>query len=123
MLPIAILVVLGIIVAALYPVARVQYRETKERARLQAELGAILARNERLRTEVTRLKTPEGVEDYARVQLGMAKKNEHVYVVVDGTEATKSVAATGAPVIDSQEVVVPAAGPWTAFFDAIFGVK
>ena len=45
-------------------------------------LDALQARNDRLRTEVARLKTPEGVEDYARVQLGMVKQGEVFFQVV-----------------------------------------
>ena len=123
LLPLAIIGVLAIFVAVYYPVARVQYRETRERARLAAELGAIQSRNERLRTEVARLKTPEGVEDYARVQLGMVKKGEHVAVVIDGTETSAAALAQGTPKIDSQEAVEPTTGPWAAFFNAVFGVQ
>ena len=115
--------VVALFVGAYYPVARVQYRETRERALLQAELDAIRARNDRLRTEVARLKTPEGVEDYARLQLGMVKRGEHQVVVVDGTEPTQTLVAQGAPEIDSQEAVKPPVGPWTAFLDAVFGVQ
>jgi hypothetical protein len=101
----------------------VQYRETRQRAMLQAELDATRARNERLRIEVARLRTPEGVEDYARLQLGLVKRGEHQVVVVDGTEPTQTLVAQGAPIIDSQEAVKPPVGPWTAFLDAVFGVQ
>ena len=123
LLPLVVMAVIALFISAYYPVARVQYRETRERTRLQAELSAIQARNGRLRTEVARLRTPEGVEDYARLQLGMVKKGEHQVVVVDGTEATHTLLAQGAPVIDSQEAVKPPVGPWTAFLDAVFGVQ
>jgi len=123
LLPLVVLGVVTFFVFAYYPVARVQYRETRERTRLQVELNAIQARNGRLRTEVTRLRTPEGVEDYARMQLGMVKRGEHQVVVVDGTEATQTLLAQGSPVIDSQEAVKPPVGPWTAFLDAVFGVQ
>jgi cell division protein FtsL len=123
LLPVIIIAVVSLFVAVYYPVARVQYRETRERTRLQAELDAIRARNDRLRAEVARLKTPEGVEDYARVQLGLVKKGEHQVVVVDGTEPTQTLLAQGGPHIDSQEAVKPPVGQWTAFLDAIFGVQ
>jgi cell division protein FtsB len=123
LLPLVVIAVVSLFVAGYYPVARVQYRETRERSRLQAELDAIRARNGRLRTDVARLKTPEGVEDYARLQLGMVKRGEHQVVVVDGTEATQTLLARGVPEIDSQEAVKPPVGQWTAFLDAIFGVQ
>lgn len=123
LLPLVVLAVLAVFVATYYPVARVQYRETRERARLQAELNAIHARNDRIRSEVARLRTPEGVEDHARLQLGLVKRGEHQVVVVDGTEASQTLLAQGTPEIDSQEAVKPPVGSWTAFLDAVFGVQ
>lgn len=124
MLPIVILALLVFFVATYYPVARVQYRETRERVRLEAELQGLKARNARLRAAVDRLKTPEGVEDYARLQLGMVKKGEHVAVVIDGDETTQSaLAAPSAARVDSEEAAAPPVGPWTAFLDVVFAVE
>jgi len=124
MLPLVILAVLAFFVFTYYPVAKVQYRETRERVRLQTELTALKARNERLQVAVDRLKTPEGVEDYARLQLGMVKQGENVAVVIDGDESTKTAsAAPNTPLIDSEEAAVPTIGPWTAFLDAVFDVE
>lgn len=114
-------VALAIFGWAYYPVARVQYRETRERARLAAELESLKARNDRLRQQVDRLRTPEGVEDYARSQLGLVRKGENVVVVVDGDEKTRAEPAT--PRIDSVETTAGPAGPWTAFLDLVFGVR
>lgn len=122
-LPLIVVAVLVFFAVTYYPVAKVQYRETRERARLQTELDAIKARNARLKVTVDRLKTPAGVEDYARLQLGMVKKGEHVMVVVDGTEPTQSPLATAKPIIDSEEAAKPPIGPWTAFLDSVFGVQ
>ncbi len=123
LLPLVIVAVISFFIAAYYPVARVQYRETRERTRLQTELTAIQARNDRLRTDVARLKTPEGVEDYARLQLGMVKKGEHQVIVVDGSEPTQTTTALTLPEIDSEEAVKPPVGQWSAFLDAVFGVQ
>lgn len=125
LLPLAVLAATAIFVGAYYPVAKVQYRETREKIRLQSELDAIRARNHRLQTTVDRLKTPEGVEDYAREQLGMVKAGEHVGVVVDSNVSTRTAAAAvlATPRIDSEESVVPTVGPWTAFLDSVFGVQ
>jgi hypothetical protein len=123
LLPIVVMGVIALFIGAYYPVARVEYRETRERAALRAELGAIQTRNARLRSEVARLKTPEGVEDYARLKLGMVKSGEHVVIVTDGTEPAEASVANAIPEIDSQEAVKPPVGPWTAFLDAFFGVQ
>jgi len=122
-LPVTAVAVLVVFAWTYYPVARVQYRETREKARLSAELTSLKARNDRLRKQVERLKTPEGVEDYARSQLGLVKKGEHVVVVVDGDEAAEASAALAAPRIDSARTADQPAGPWTAFLDLVFGVQ
>jgi hypothetical protein len=111
LLPIVVMGVIALFIGAYYPVARVEYRETRERAALRAELGAIQTRNARLRSEVARLKTPEGVEDYARLKLGMVKRDEHVVIVTDGTEPAEASVANAIPEIDSQEAVKPPVGP------------
>jgi len=124
MLPVAIIAVLAFFIGTYYPVAKVQYRETRERTQLEAELSALKARNARLRASVDRLKTPEGVEDYARLQLGMVKKGEHVAVVIDGDETTSTaLAVPDAPRVDSEEAAVPQVGQWTEFLDVVFDVE
>ena len=123
LLPIFVVGAVAIFVISFYPVARVQYRETRQRAQLQAEYNALEARNQKLGVQVARLKTNEGIEDYARSQLGMVKKGEHVVIVTDGTEPTQTTLANAIPQIDSQEETRPPAGPWTAFLDAFFGVQ
>jgi hypothetical protein len=117
-----VIAISAVFVTTYYPVAKVQYRETRERARLRAELEGVRARNARLDTQVARLKTPEGVEDYARVQLGLVKAGEHVGVVVDDSvSAPASLTVPSALRLDSEEAVVPPIGPWTAFLDSVFG--
>lgn len=127
MLPAALMAAIGLFAWTYYPVARVQYRETREVARLQAELDSLQARNARLSKQVERLKTPEGVEDYARTQLGLVKAGENVVVVVDEsrsvppTQLAMSMAAR--PMIDSDETTTGPVGPWTGFLDFLFGVE
>ena len=123
-MPLVVIAIAAIFVATYYPVAKVQYRETRERARLRAELKGVQARNSRLAAQVERLKTPEGVEDYARLQLGLVKAGEKVGVVVDESASLPAtIAVASAAEIDSEEAVVPPVGPWTAFLDSVFGVE
>jgi len=123
LLPVFVAVAFAVCVYAYYPVAKVQYNEARAKAQLQSEYNALQARNARLRTEVARLKTPEGVEDYARLQLGMVKQGENVVIVVDGSKPVPALASTAAvaPQLDSDEVTVAPAGGWTAFLDSVFG--
>ena len=76
------------------------------------------------RAQVDRLKTPEGVEDYARVQLGLVKAGEKVGVVVDESASTPTTITVASSLrLDSEEAVVPPVGPWTAFLDSVFGIE
>jgi len=122
LLPLLVVGLATVFVLTYYPVAKVQYRETRERSRLRAELAGVRARNDRLATQVDRLKTPEGVEDYARVQLGLVKAGEKVGVVVDDSAAMPAtITVASALRLDSEEAVAVPAGPWTAFLDSVFG--
>lgn len=123
MLPVAVAVILVVFGLAYYPVVRVQYREVRERARLAAELDALKARNVRLDAHVARLRTPEGVEDYARTQLGLVRRGEHVVVVREEGVAAKPAAATRVPRIDSDRAAEDPVGPWTSFLDLVFNVQ
>jgi cell division protein FtsL len=125
LLPVFVVAAVALFVYTYYPVARVQYRETREQARLQAEYDALNLRNQRLATQVARLKTPEGVEDYARSQLGMVKAGEHVVVVVDATAKPGAIAtaSTTPQLVRSGETTSAPSGPWTAFLDSVFSVQ
>ncbi len=120
--PVAVVAVLVVFAWAYYPVVRVRYRETREQARLTVELKSIQDRNDRLREQVERLKTPEGVEDYARSQLGLVKEGEHKVVVVSN-RAAAAPPVNSSPRIDSDETTASPSGPWTAFLDLVFGVE
>ncbi len=112
--------VLALFVLGYYPVARVQYHAVRERAKLQAQLQALEARNARLKAHVASLNTTEGIEAEARQQLSMVRKGESLGIVIDGDEKP---ATEAAPEIDSDAPIDAPAGPWTAFLDAVFGVK
>ena len=93
LIPLAIIALVAIMAWSVYPVARIQYQESREKARLEAELVSLQARNTQLRSQVDRLKTPEGVEEVARESLGMVKDGEHVYVVTNLLEETTNTVA------------------------------
>ena len=121
-MPVGIVAICLVFVWTYYPVAAVQYREARQRDRLKAELHALEERNARLREQVDRLKTPAGVEDYARGQLGLVKQGESVVVEVDDKGSKKQ--PEPEPVtIDKVEVAAEPSGPWTAFLDLVFNVR
>ncbi|MDZ4168603.1 MAG: septum formation initiator family protein [Coriobacteriia bacterium] len=121
--PLAVIVIVTAFVLAYYPVAQVQYREARERARLSSELEALTARNERLSGQVARLQTPEGVEDYARTQLGLVKRGERVVVVRDASGVPLVPAEPGVPDVDSGNIAKQPVGPWTDLLDLVFGLR
>lgn len=102
-----------------YPVARLQYSEEREQARLEAELEGLQERNSELREQVDRLKTPEGVEEVARESLGMVKEGENLVVIVDGTESEAR------PVTEPETDVIPEPDPswWQRVLDTVFGIE
>lgn len=104
---------------AFYPVARVQYRELRTKAKLEAELRAITTRNERLSAQVASLKTPAGIAHEASSRLGLVKAGESMAVIVDGSQQPTDVLP---PRVDTDNIQPKVAGPWTAFLDVFFGV-
>jgi cell division protein FtsL len=116
-------ILLGTLVLAawtLYPVLRLQYQQQREKTTLEQELAGLKDRNENLRAQVDRLKTPEGVEEAARSTLGLVKEGEEVYVVSDG-ESTRA----PAPEIGEQTRSITASetSVWTKVLDAVFGFR
>lgn len=102
-----------------YPVAREQYIASRERDALAAELDAVNARNDRIQAEIDRLETPEGVEDYARSQLGWTKPGENA-VVVTGVEGDSSIGIP--PRVDSRSIE-PTETVVSRLLDTIFAVE
>lgn len=116
--PVVVLLVMVLAAWSLYPVARVQYRESRERSRLEAELEGLQTRNDDLRDQVDRLKTPEGVEDVARQTLGMVKEGENAYVVMNPDD--ESLADRPAQIADTG---APEDTLWRDLLDMVFGVQ
>jgi len=121
--PVSIAVLVIIAAWSFYPVARMQYREEREKQRLEAELSSLKERNSKLRAEVDRLKTPEGVEEVARENLGLVKEGENLYVVLDGeqTDATTTAAPDTAPT--TADIAGMQAPSWQRVLDMVFGFE
>ena len=118
LMPATVILVMILAAWSLYPAARVQYRETREKARLEMELQGLQARNDDLREQVDRLKTPEGVEDVARQTLGMVKEGENAYVVMDTQD--ESVVDRPAEIADSG---IAEDTFWQDLLDMVFGIE
>lgn len=114
--PLLVVLALSVLGWVFYTPMKIQYQESREQQRLQAELDSLKERNEALSAQVDRLRTPEGVEEVARQTLGMVKQGEHAYVVLDpASEESASPPPTDEPADDT--------GLWDDALDLIFGVR
>jgi cell division protein FtsB len=104
----------------LYPVLRLQYQQQRNKASLEQELAGLKERNAGLRAQVDRLKTPEGVEEAARANLGLVKKGENVVVVTDGTETRAPAPEVGA---QTRSIAPTETSVWLEVLDVVFGVR
>ncbi|MFA5843957.1 MAG: septum formation initiator family protein [Coriobacteriia bacterium] len=86
--PVLLVAAVALAVWALFPTVRMGVSERAQRAALQSELDGLQRRNDTLRRQVDRLKTPEGVEQVARTSLGMVRPGERAYIVA-GTTASR----------------------------------
>lgn len=117
LVPLIVVGLLAVAAWAYYPVAKVQYREQRDKSRLEAELVGLKMRNQKLRAQVDRLKTPEGVEEVARESLGLVKEGENLYVVMDGEEATPTLEPDTATKATATEDDL-----WQRALDTLFGL-
>lgn len=101
-----------------YTPLKIQYQESREQARLEAELEQLKERNENLSAQVERLRTPEGVEEVARETLGMVKEGEHAYIVLDPSEETSVAASVEQPADEAYPGTL-----WNQLLDLVFGVR
>jgi cell division protein FtsB len=114
-------VCVGVVLAAwwLYPVVRMHYVEQRQLASLTAEYRAVKSRNAVLRNQVKRLQTPQGIEAAARETLGLVRKGENAYVVMQPGLPKGKAGADEAP---APVRSVVATDPLTQLLDVLFGV-
>ncbi len=73
-----------------YPVAQGYYQTVREQDKLQAEYKALTARNAQIQAEIDNLNTPEGIEDYARSELGWVRNGDNPVTVLNVGDTTGS---------------------------------
>ena len=107
---------------SLYPALRLQYIASRSLDSVQQQYASLTKDKESLRSQVTDLQTPKGVEDTARKDLGYAKKGESVYVVVPAGESSR--AAANAPGVTTASTAdVPAPSLLQQLLDLFFGLQ
>jgi len=120
LVPLALAILLAAAAWSYYPVARTHYQAQREKEALEAELVQAKERNDRLREEVGRLKTPAGVEEVARESLGLVKEGENLYVVVDTTPTVSPMQ----PESIGQSMTPQESDGWLRrLLDAVFGFE
>lgn len=75
-------------VTMLYFPCQNYYNETRQLQQLQAEYDALQEYNTQMQNQVDYLNTDEGIEDYARSELGWIRPGEHVVSVEGVTPST-----------------------------------
>lgn len=70
-------------IVVLYPVGRDYYQTMRTEQRLQAQLDAVIERNEAVQAENEALQTDEGIENQAHADLGWVKEGEEAAVVTN----------------------------------------
>lgn len=103
---IALVCAVAVCAALLYPVGQTYYQTVRGEQRLQAELDAVSARNEKISEQNKALETDEGVENQARSEFGWTKEGESVGVVTNADD--KADASTTLPEqIDGSKIKAP----------------
>jgi hypothetical protein len=100
----------------MWPALKLEYQTSRNFAGLEQQYRDLKTRNASMEAQVAELKTPQGVENAARENLGLVKAGEHAYVVMESgaSTATPSVAAS----------ITPDARPaWQVVLDFVFGVN
>jgi cell division protein FtsB len=119
--PAGIVILVAVLAWSLYPAARIQYQESRRMAGLQQQYESLKTRNDALRAQVAALKTPAGVEQAAREDLGYAKSGDNVYVVVPSGQPTSTDPGAG-PALSASLSQTPTAPLFQVLLDALFGV-
>lgn len=123
LIPLAIIVILVGTWVMYYRPLKIWYREARQERVLREQLIAIRKYNAHLKLEVQSLETTEGVQDYARRELGLIQKGEHAVVVLQGGKPLKAPSNTREQQIQNLQDTAQPFGSWTPFFDALFGTK
>lgn len=106
----------------LYPQCASYYNETRQLQQLQAEYDALVSYNQQMQAQIDYLNTDEGVEDYARSELGWIRSDETM-VSVEGVEPSSAEDdASGRAPYSVTDVATP--DTWySGVLDFVFGYR
>lgn len=115
------LAVVGLTVFMLYPSCQNFYTETRQLQQLQAEYQALSDYNTQMQSQIDYLNTDEGLEEYARSELGWIRQDERMATVegvessVDGSTQANT---TYSPL--NEDILAPATW-YSGVLDVLFG--
>lgn len=99
------------------------YKEVRGLQQLEAEYAALEDYNTQMQAQLDYVSTDEGLEDYARTELGYIRSDEHA-VSVEGVNSTQSTAAANSNEVQTAviEGSVKAPDTWySSILDPLFG--
>ncbi len=105
----------------LYPSCQSLYNETRSLQQLEAEYDALQTYNTKVQAQVDYLSSDEGIEDYARSELGWVRPDEHV-VTVEGVTSSEDSTHSGKRLYAITSGSIKAPETWySGFLDVFFG--
>ncbi len=118
------IVALAVVVFAvfmLYPSCQNYYVETRQLQQLQAEYDALNSYNTQMQSQIDYLNTDEGLEEYARSELGWIRQDEHM-ATVEGVESSVEGSTQSSTTHSPLNEDIPAPDTWySGVLDVFFG--
>ena len=121
--PVALILLAAIIGFWYYPSMKVAYHEARNERVLGAQLSAVNTYNAQLQEEVKSLETTAGVEEYARRELNLMNKGDHVVIVTRDGKPVTSKEISRVTALENLSTVKKPFGSWTSFLDRLFGAE
>jgi cell division protein FtsB len=124
-IPLAVTVVSALIFAWYFRPLQIAYHEARNERVLAAKLKMVQTYNSQLESDIKSLETTAGIAEYARRELNLIDKGDHVVIVTrDGKplSADSQEASPLAALFNGSSVTSPF-GAWTSFLDRIFGAQ
>lgn len=122
---IVVLAVAVFTVVMLYPSCQNYYMETRQLQQLEAEYEVLNGYNQQMQSQIDYLNTDQGLEEYARSELGWVREGEHV-VNVEGVQATQNNTSSDTERANYSQLSndVHAPDTWySGILDVLFGYK
>lgn len=105
----------------LYPSCQNYYNETRQLQQLEAQYQALTDYNTQMQSQIDYLNTDEGLEEYARSELGWIRQDEHM-VTVEGVESSVDGSTQSSTTHSPLNEDIPAPDTWySGVLDVFFG--